>query len=122
MVEKRNTKGSQAPRKIGMNDQEKEEQESTELDEIHLSAGPATTQDNLANDSSEEEKESSRKAPFKRPMTRDAVQAYSRWLHRNTPPNRYLKVKVPYRTIFMAFIFFVVGTIMLYLGFCDMSE
>ncbi len=50
------------------------------------------------------------------------MQAYSRWLHRNAPPNRYLRVKVPYKTIAMAVIFFIVGTIMLYLGICTMME
>ena len=49
-------------------------------------------------------------------MTRETVQAYSRWLHRNTPENRYFKVKIPWKTIIIAFIFFIVGTVMLYLG------
>ena len=48
------------------------------------------------------------------------MQAYSRWLHRNTPANNYFRVKVPWKTILVAFLFLIVGTIMLYLGFDEL--
>ena len=55
-------------------------------------------------------------------MTRDTVQAYSRWLHRNTPENYYFKVKVPWKTILIAFVFLIVGSVLLCLGFSEMAE
>ena len=42
-------------------------------------------------------------------LTRDSVRAYSRWLHRNAPPNYYNRVRVPWRTILLAFLFLIVG-------------
>ena len=55
-------------------------------------------------------------------MNRETVQAYSRWLHHNAPPNRYFKVKIPYKTIAIAFVFLVVGTIMLWFGINELLE
>ena len=60
--------------------------------------------------------------PFKKPLNRETIQAYSRWLHRNEPPNHYFRVKVPYKTILIAFVFFIVGTILLYLGITEALE
>ena len=71
---------------------------------------------------SQDEKQPEKRPQFKKPLTRDSVQAYSRWLHRNTPENHYFKVKIPWKTILIAFVFLVVGTILLYIGFSDMAE
>ena len=69
-----------------------------------------------------QEEESKKPRPtFKRPLTRETVQAYSRWLHQNTPENCYFKIKVPWKTILIAFVFFIVGTILLYIGFSEMA-
>ena len=48
------------------------------------------------------------------------MQDYSRWLHRNAPSNLYERIKVPYKTILVALIFLIVGSVMLYLGFSDL--
>ena len=55
-------------------------------------------------------------------MNRETVQAYSRWLHRNTPENRYFRVKIPWRTICVAFLFLIVGTILLYVGINELMS
>ena len=55
-------------------------------------------------------------------MNRETVQQYSRWLHRNTPLNRYFKVKIPYKTILIAFIFLCVGTFLLGYGIKEITE
>ena len=49
------------------------------------------------------------------------MQAYSRWLHRNAPENRYFKVKIPWKTIIIALGFFIVGTGLLCIGFSEMA-
>ena len=49
-----------------------------------------------------------RSSPYQN-LTRDSVRAYSRWLHKNAPPNYYNRVRVPWRTFLLAFIFLVVG-------------
>ena len=63
-----------------------------------------------------------KKAPFKKPLSRETVQAYSRWLHRNTPSNHYFRVKIPYKTILIAFIFLCVGSVLLWLGINELLE
>ena len=68
-----------------------------------------------------EESKEEKKSPFSgQKLTREKVQDYSRWLDRNAPGNRYERVKVPYKTILIAFIFLVVGSILLYLGFGEL--
>ena len=78
------------------------------------------TKDAQSNSETEENKSNADQRPFSKHLTRDTVQAYSRWLHRNTPENRYFKVKIPWKTIFVAFLFLIVGTVMLYIGFNEL--
>ena len=49
-------------------------------------------------------------------MTVDKLAAYSRYLHNKVPPNLYFKQKIPWKTILIALLFFVVGTIFLVWG------
>ena len=49
-------------------------------------------------------------------MNRDDLTAWSRFLHKNIPPNLFYHEKVPYKTIFIAFIFLLVGTFFLWWG------
>ena len=110
MVEKRNT----GKRKINLKDGAEDD---SQMDEIRLSTPNDTTEETKgSDDDSKEEQQKKKEAPFKRPMTRETVQAYSRWLHHNTPPNRYFRVKIPWKTIVIAFVFFVVGTALLWWG------
>ena len=109
-------------RKINLKEGEQKD-DTTELDEIQLAGADQNDEETkeTASDSQDEKKEENKKAPpFKRPLNRESVQAYSRWLHRNTPENHYFKVKIPWKTILIAFVFFIVGTILLYIGFSEM--
>ena len=113
MVERRNV------RKINLKDG------AEELDEIQLSTINDLTveEEETKGSDSDEKKLASKKqkeAPFKKPMNRETVQQYSRWLHNNAPPNRYFSIKIPYKTICIAFVFLVVGSIMLWLGIQEM--
>ena len=111
MVEKRNVGHRKINLKEGAED-------ASQIDEIQLGLNRNETEETKDADS-DEKKQTSKKpkeAPFKRPMTRETVQAYSRWLHHNTPPNRYFKVKIPWKTILIAFVFFIIGSILLYVG------
>ena len=96
-----------------------------QIDEIHLTGTTSTEEESKSTaaaassfnvEEEKKDKKSHLKAPFKSPMSRETVQAYSRWLHRNTPENHYFRVKIPWRTIVVAFIFLIVGTILLYFG------
>ena len=49
-------------------------------------------------------------------MTKDKLAAYSRYLHNKMPPNLYFREKIPWKTILIAFVFLVVGTIFLIWG------
>ena len=118
MVEKRNTA---AFRKINLNAPEPSPED---VDEIHLT-GRAEEETKGVSSSSEEEtkgeeKEEVSKFPIKRPLNREGVQAYSRWLHRNCPPNYYFRVKIPYKTILIAIVFLIVGFVLLYMGITEM--
>mmetsp|Transcript_23954 Transcript_23954/g.23623 ORF Transcript_23954/g.23623 Transcript_23954/m.23623 type:complete len:115 (+) Transcript_23954:11-355(+) len=49
-------------------------------------------------------------------MTMDQLRLWSRKLHNKAPSNPYYQEKIPKKTILLSFIFFVVGSIFLYLG------
>ena len=119
MVEKR----SKTQRKI---DLKSGEVDPNQVDEIRLTGHLEEETKGAGSDSEEETKgkedKPKSKSPIKKPLTRDTIQAYSRWLHRNSPPNHYFHLKVPYKTILIAFIFLVVGSVLLYLGICAMFE
>ena len=50
------------------------------------------------------------------------IRAYSRYFHRHTPENPYFKIKIPWKTILVAFIFLILGTFMLVWGIQDTFE
>ena len=56
------------------------------------------------------------KHPFPKPLQRDQLYAYSRYLHRKTPPNYYHREKIPWKTIMVAFLFLFLGVFLMYLG------
>ena len=56
------------------------------------------------------------------PLTKDKLAAYSRYLHNKVPPNLYFRVKIPWKTIFIAFVFLVVGTVFLCWGLSEFLE
>ena len=59
------------------------------------------------------------KNPFY-PLTRENLHAYSRYLHNKALPNRYYKEKIPYKTIFIAFLFLFLGILMFYMGVTEL--
>ena len=114
MVEKRNV----AKRKDAGDDPGKDD---CLADEIHLETMESKGDEETKGEASVEPTKSTKgkrvtKFPEQRPLNRETVQAYSRWLHRNTPLNRYFRVKVPWKTIAIAFLFLCVGTVLLYIG------
>ena len=56
------------------------------------------------------------KHPFPRPLQKSQLYAYSRYLHRKTPPNYYHREKIPWKTIMVAFLFLALGVFLMYLG------
>ena len=61
------------------------------------------------------------KSPFPYPLQKEQLHAYSRYLHGKTPGNFYYREKIPWKTIVIAFLFLLVGTLMLYLGFSELQ-
>ena len=55
-------------------------------------------------------------------MQREQLSAWSKWLHRNAPQNIYYRQKVPWKTIFVSFLFFIGGLVFLSLGFIEWAE
>ena len=53
------------------------------------------------------------------PVSRDQLSAWSKLLHRNAPANLYPRIKVPWRTILVSLVFFLIGTVMLIWGVHD---
>lgn len=53
---------------------------------------------------------------FPTPKTREELTAWSRLLHRRGPRNLYYRIKIPWKTILVAFIFFVLGSFFLIWG------
>ncbi len=53
---------------------------------------------------------------FPTPKTREELTVWSRMLHRRGPRNLYYKIKIPWKTILVAFIFFVLGSAFLIWG------
>ena len=121
MVEKRQAGATQ--RKINLKEGD-DEVENAQVDEIDLLAPNEETKGDVSDEKPKNnEAERLSKFPMERPLrTREAVQAYSRWLHHNTPLNRYFKVKIPWKTILIAFVFLIVGTALLYFGICEMMN
>ena len=114
MVEKRKPNQSNANL---TNDQDYNKEGSIQLNNMAYEETKGDTSD----DEPKKPKFVSR-APFKRPLTKENIAEYSRWLHQNAPVNRYLKNKVPWRTILVSILFLVIGTILLTIGINEMIE
>ena len=120
MAEKRTT-GRKI--KVGLNLKDGEVEDINKSDELHLAGNEEETKGTITEEEEEKKEETPTTRPqFPKPISRESVQSYSRWLHRITPSNRYFRVKIPYKTIFISFIFLIVGCIMLYFGFNEMLE
>lgn len=56
------------------------------------------------------------KTAFPEPKTREELTMWSKLLHRRGPNNLYYRIKIPWRTILIAFVFFILGSIFLAWG------
>ena len=43
-------------------------------------------------------------------------------MHKKTPGNFYFREKIPWKTILIAFLFLILGTLFLYLGFSELQD
>lgn len=72
------------------------------------------TEDESSSSGEEEAPSTARSSTaFPTPKTREELTVWSRILHRRGPRNLYYRVKIPWKTILVAFIFFVLGSFFL---------
>ena len=55
-------------------------------------------------------------------MQRSDMRNWSNRLHRTQPPHLYKHTKIPYKTIAVSILFFIIGSIFLFLGIEDYIE
>ena len=100
MVERKGGKDNKQPSSLNKEENKTTQDDSDSEEELHIKQTP----------------QSDSKHPFPKPILKDQLYAYSRWLHRKTPPNRYHREKIPYKTILVAFLFLILGVFLMYLG------
>ena len=85
-----------------------------------------TQEESKKSDSSEDEAPPTNRrqtrTSFPAPVQRHQLNAWSRELHSKSRTNLFFYEKVPYKTIAMALLFFVVGTLFLWLGIMDLHS
>lgn len=69
--------------------------------------------------SDEETDETLPEGSFPRIENREQLNTWSRVLHRSNPSNPYRRVKIPWRTILVSILFFIVGSLFLAWGVHD---
>ena len=71
---------------------------------------------------SDGEKEDCMQSQFPHPVRREQLSDWSRVLHRSAPINKYFKVKIPWRTILVSFLFLIGGIVFLTWGLIELFE